>query len=145
MLLLGALCSRSSLGSAGSIRAKMPLVPAAGVDIEIPQSNYPLELPFALLTPSHLQVLAEPTAFDALSVCRPLCPASQKDHPSSISENNNIPYLLQITLPGVTKPSIAGDSERKDTKIPSNAKIPSLPPFRKIYLNYNFLEPISSS
>lgn len=71
------------MGSAGSIRAKTPLVPAAGVDTEIPQSNYPLELPFGLLTPSHLQVFAEPTAFDALmaphSVCRPhLSPASQQ-------------------------------------------------------------------
>lgn len=83
VLLLGALCSKSSVGSAGSIRAKIPLVPGAGVDIEIPQSNHPLELPFGLLTPSHSQVFAEPTAFDALvpphSVWRPhLSPASQQ-------------------------------------------------------------------
>lgn len=71
------------MGSAGCIRAKMSLVSGAGVDIEIPQSNNPLELPFGLLTPSHLQVFVEPTAFDALmpphSVCRPhLSPASQQ-------------------------------------------------------------------
>lgn len=71
------------MGSAGSIRAKIPLVTGAGVDIETPQSNNPLEPPFGLLTPSHLQVFAEPTAFDALmlphSVCRPhLSPASQQ-------------------------------------------------------------------
>lgn len=71
------------MGSAGSIRAKIPLVPDERVDIEKPQSNNPLELLFGLLTPSHLQVFAEPTAFDALippySVCRPhLSPASQQ-------------------------------------------------------------------
>ena len=33
----------------GSIRAKIPLVPDAGVDIEIPQSNHPLKLSFSSL------------------------------------------------------------------------------------------------
>lgn len=120
MLPLGALCSRSSVGSAVSIRAKAPPVPGAGVDIEIPESNYPPELPFGLLTPSHLQVFAEPTAFDALmtphSGCTPcLSPASQQGSPHSIS-GDNVHYLLQITLLGVTKPSMSGDSKRKDTK-----------------------------
>lgn len=110
------------MGSAGSITAKIPQAPDADVDIEIPQSNYPLELPFGLLTPSHLQVFSEPTAFDALmpphNVCRPhLSPASQKG-PSQLHYGDNIPYLLQITLPGVTKPSLSGDSKRKDTKNP---------------------------
>lgn len=137
VLLLGALCSKSSVGSAGSIRAKIPLVPGAGVDIEIPQSNHPLELPFGLLTPSICKCLLNP------QLLMHLCPLilcedhirvlpPNKDHPSPIS-GDNIPYLLQVSQ----NPPCLGTAKGRTQKVPSNSKIPSnsLPPFRQIYLN----------